>query len=85
MIARMASLVEVVVDPALEAGFPAVRRSGLTVTMADGRVLDSGLRAAAGDADDPCWEDVVRPSFPPSPMNTGPPSTPSHGLSRPAT
>lgn len=64
VIARMASLVEVVVDPALEAGFPAVRRSGLTVTMADGRVLDSGLRAAAGDADDPCWEDVVRAKFP---------------------
>ncbi|NKS98804.1 hypothetical protein GS498_20750 [Rhodococcus hoagii] len=34
------------------------------MTMADGRVLDSGLRAAAGDADDPCWEDVVRAKFP---------------------
>ncbi|MGW0175857.1 MmgE/PrpD family protein [Rhodococcus sp. NPDC003322] len=62
-IARMAGLIEVVVDPDLEAGFPAVRRSGITVTLADGRTVDSGLCSAAGNEDDPHWEDVVRGKF----------------------
>ncbi|MCA1005116.1 MmgE/PrpD family protein [Rhodococcus hoagii] len=64
VIARMAGLVEVVVDPDFEAGFPAVRRSRLTVTLADGRTIDSGPCTAAGNADDPHWEDVVRAKFP---------------------
>ena len=64
VIARMAGLVEIVVDPDLDAGFPAVRRSGLTVTLADGRTVDSGLCSAAGNAEDPSWEAVVRGKFP---------------------
>lgn len=63
-IARMAARVEVVVDPDLDAAFPAVRRSGLTVTLTDGRTIDSGLCAAAGDPGDPGWEDVVRGKLP---------------------
>lgn len=63
-IARTAGLVEIVVDPDLEAGFPAVRRSSLTVTLADGRTVESGLCSAAGNADDPHWESVVRNKFP---------------------
>ncbi|MFE4501963.1 MmgE/PrpD family protein [Rhodococcus sp. NPDC056743] len=63
-IARTARVVEIVVDPDLEAGFPSVRHSSLTVTLADGRVVESGLCSAAGNADDPHWESVVRNKFP---------------------
>ncbi|WP_244928971.1 MmgE/PrpD family protein [Nocardioides sp. W7] len=62
-IARMAGLVEIVVDPEHEAGFPAVRRSTLTLTLADGRTVTSGPCLAAGSAEDPHWEDVVRAKF----------------------
>jgi len=63
IIARMADLFEIVVDAELEAGFPAVRRSAIQVTLADGRTVDSGPYSAAGNADDPRWEDVVRGKF----------------------
>jgi len=64
-IAAMASRVEIVVDPALEAGFPAARASAVSVELTDGRIVDSGVCRAAGDAGDPRWEDVVRAKLPP--------------------
>ncbi len=72
VIARMAILVEVVVDPALEAGFPAVRRSGLTVTMADAACSTAACAPQRGMPTIRAGRTWCGPSFPPSPMNTGP-------------
>ncbi|ROO86251.1 2-methylcitrate dehydratase PrpD [Actinocorallia herbida] len=58
-VAALMSRVEIVVDPALTARFPHVRRSEVTVTLTDGRTVASGETAAAGDADDPGWTSVV--------------------------
>lgn len=63
-IAQMTDAVEILVDYDLEAEFPAVRRSEVSVTLADGRTATSGLCSAAGNADDPDWESVVRDKFP---------------------
>ncbi|MDX6742309.1 MmgE/PrpD family protein [Actinocorallia sp. A-T 12471] len=65
-VAELMARVEVVVDPALTAGFPQVRRSEVTVTLADGRTVASGEAAAAGDADDPGWTGVVRAKLNPA-------------------
>lgn len=55
--------VHVVVDPALTADFPDVRRSEVVIELADGQILRSGLSLARGDADDPGWSDVIRAKF----------------------
>ncbi|GAB2843191.1 MmgE/PrpD family protein [Actinocorallia aurea] len=58
-VAALMSRIEIVVDPDLTAIFPHVRRSEVTVTLADGRTAASGESTARGDADDPGWTDVV--------------------------
>ena len=50
---RLARRVEVRVDPAHDALFPAERWSDVTVSLADGRTLASGRMAAPGDPESP--------------------------------
>lgn len=55
--------IRIVVDPALTAEFPDVRRSEVLIELTDGRTLRSGLTFARGDADDPRWAEIVRAKF----------------------
>ena len=57
-IRRLASLIEIHVDPILDADFPARRRSRVTLELTDGS-LRSPLAEAPGEPDDPAWELIV--------------------------
>ena len=58
-VAAVAELVEVVVDDALTAEFPARRLTAVEIVRADGTVTSAGPLEARGEPDDPLWEDVV--------------------------
>ena len=58
-VAALAERTEVVVDPQLTGAFPARRAAEVSVELADGRTLASGLVEAPGDPGDPGWEAVV--------------------------
>lgn len=60
---RLASLVEIEVDPELERAFPARRLSELVVELAGGAVHTSGPTEAPGEPDDPRWEEIVETKF----------------------
>jgi 2-methylcitrate dehydratase PrpD len=55
----IAATTRVVVDPQLDAAFPARRLSRLVVHTADGSVFDSGVLEAPGEAGSGGWEGVV--------------------------
>ncbi len=50
------------VDPALDAQFPAIRRSGVTVETG-GATHTSELTQAPGEPDDPRWADIIETKF----------------------
>ncbi len=56
---RLAELITVEVDPALESEFPARRRSAVTIETTDGARLESGLMEAPGEPGDPRWREIV--------------------------
>jgi len=58
-IRHLASLIEIYVDPLLEAEFPARRRSRVTLELADGAIRSSPLTEAPGEPDDPALETIV--------------------------
>nr|MBA2361551.1 MmgE/PrpD family protein [Actinomycetota bacterium] len=58
-IRRLASLIEIHVDPILDADFPARRRSRVTLELTDGSLRSSPLAEAPGEPDDPAWELIV--------------------------
>jgi 2-methylcitrate dehydratase PrpD len=58
-VAAVAELVEVVVDDALTAEFPARRLTAVEIVRADGTVASAGPLEARGEPDDPLWGDVV--------------------------
>jgi len=60
---RLASLVEVDVDPAFSAAFPARRFAVVTVESVDGVVYRSGATEAPGEPEDPGWAEIVQRKF----------------------
>jgi len=59
----LAGRIVVQVDPDLDAAFPAVRRSAVTVETTDGTRLSSPLSAAPGEPEDPAWADIIAAKF----------------------
>jgi len=59
----LAGRIVVQVDPDLEADFPGIRRSAVTVETTDGTRLSSPLCAAPGEPEDPGWEDIIAAKF----------------------
>jgi 2-methylcitrate dehydratase PrpD len=58
-VAAVAERVEIVVDEAFTAAFPARRLSAVEVVAADGTVASAGPLEARGEPEDPEWERVV--------------------------
>ena len=59
----LAGGITVQVDPVLEAWFPAMRRTSVTVMTTDGATYESDLFEAPGEPDDPNWADIVADKF----------------------
>ncbi|MFT4009729.1 MAG: MmgE/PrpD family protein [Nocardioidaceae bacterium] len=55
----LADRITVTVDPELTAGFPDVRRAGVSVVLGDGSRIDSGLLEAHGEPGGAQWREVV--------------------------
>jgi 2-methylcitrate dehydratase PrpD len=58
-VAAIAERVEIVIDDAMTAAFPAQRLTAVEIVRADGTVAAAGPLEARGEPDDPGWEDVV--------------------------
>jgi 2-methylcitrate dehydratase PrpD len=59
----LARRVEVVADPALEAGFPARRPARVAMRLTDGRVLGREVENASGEFDRPYAPEILREKF----------------------
>ncbi|MDQ4040019.1 MAG: MmgE/PrpD family protein [Actinomycetota bacterium] len=59
---ELADRIDVQVDPALDAQFPAIRRSGVSVETG-GATHTSELTQAPGEPDDPRWADIIETKF----------------------
>ena len=60
---RLTARVDTRIDPAFEAAFPARRVSAVTLTLDDGRRLESGPVEAAGDPERPLSDAATRAKF----------------------
>lgn len=62
-VARLRAGMELVHDPALDAGYPARYTSVVEVTTRDGRVLSRRVEAARGTAENPLTPDEIRAKY----------------------
>ncbi len=60
---ELAARISLVVDPAVDAEFPAARRAAVTVATTDGGSYTSDLVEAPGESADPHWADIVEAKF----------------------
>lgn len=59
----LAARISLIVDPDVDADFPAARRAAVTVETSDGGSYSSGLTEAPGDPEDPHWADIIDAKF----------------------